>query len=145
MIAMLFELNSAPAQKRFSRVSVFASLRRLAPCLSLAYLLLFVFTLLHTHEGLSLLRSRDVHAAVPTQTETMVPSSDTLTSVTELHAGKDCTLCDFLVTPMQVATLPEVYYLAWTQVSPVAPVERRTPFLPFRFCDRSASRAPPLA
>ncbi|MDX1931612.1 MAG: hypothetical protein SFU56_03315 [Capsulimonadales bacterium] len=114
---------------------------RLALPLALLYALLFVGMTWHPHEqngvGTGGTVSSYACAPVGTSQQTEVQSSH------GVRTG--CPVCDFLIQPVQQAGVPErasepllVFFDA-----PVA--ERPLPYLPYRFCDRSVSRGPPVS
>jgi hypothetical protein len=61
-------------------------------------------------------------------------------------SGLDCPTCEFVAHLVSPAVRPVLSVRATLIAGPIpAPAPRPQPYLPYRFCARSASRAPPAA
>lgn len=115
-----------------------SSLRAFAPLFTLLYICLLNFTLFHGHDN-SLVQINSGKSVVHATENSRIAFANV-----EVVSHNDCPLCDFIAEPIVVQDSPDLSALSPVLEPVIAPAERVCPFVPYRFCDRSTSRAPPI-
>jgi len=112
---------------------------RFRPLTSLFAILYLCFSILaaaHTHEA-SAVRDASSGPAVSVSHGGPVLTAGYILSAT------DCPICDFLAHLVTPESPPPVITQPIAAIEIPAPPVRPQPYLPYRFCARSSSRAPP--
>jgi hypothetical protein len=134
-------LVKGPAKSAATLYRFTSSLRRgsVASFFACLYLLLSLLATTHSHETALDRRGPATTGAVTVA----APPSHSDVTVGHTLSAVDCPVCDFLANLVSVEpTAPILTYAIVSATVPEMPV-RALPYLPFRFCNRSSSRAPP--
>ena len=115
---------------------------------ALFYLLVSVIAGTHEHRHrLALFQGHRTTASVASLPSAITPSaghalSDSA-SVQITASERDCPVCSFLANLVSPAIVPQIVCLPLlSEAVPALPLQTK-PFVPYRFCARSSSRAPP--
>lgn len=125
---------------------------RAALCLACVYLLLSVFATLHPH-GIEATDSGMAAAACVSHTAPLADAaagessgvSNREAAPLPILSAQACPVCDLLAQSVTTDSATPALLVPIAQIPIPALSARAVPYKPFRFCDRSASRAPPAA
>jgi hypothetical protein len=110
--------------------------RPLTSLFALLYLFFSVLAAAHTHEAGA---TRNV-ASGPAVS---VSHGGPFLTAEHTRSAADCPICAFLAHLVSPEPTPPVVTQPIAAIEIPAPPIRPQPYLPYRFCDRSSSRAPP--
>lgn len=126
---------------------------RAAWCFTFLYLFLSLVAPLHSHSAGDSVSGSVVacaaHGESPADTaageEPVAPVLDRPASPLPAISALHCPVCDLLAQPVTAGSVPPAVLAPIAQTAIPAPPECAVSYKPFRFCDRSASRAPPAS
>lgn len=144
------EIRRQPKNGPYRRIAQVVRVRA-AVCLASLYLLLSVFATLHCHSvgvldlGASTLGASHCASSIAAihDGKHTTTSWDRIASALPTIEASNCPVCDFLAQPVTSVSAQPIVLVPIAQTAIPAPPVRSVAYKPFRFCDRSASRAPP--